>query len=82
MASIKVQLVKWGNSHAVRIPKTILDRAEIREGDKLEISVKDGNVALEPVSRKVTLQDLVSRITARNMHGEQSWGKPEGREVW
>lgn len=82
MRSIKVQLVKWGNSHAVRIPKSILERTEIREGDELEVRVAEGGIALEPVSRKLALRDLVSRITPRNLHGEQDWSNPVGREVW
>ena len=82
MASSKVQLVKWGNSHAVRIPKVILERMHIREGDQLDIRVEDGCIALEPSKRKPTLEDLVSRITRQNRHAEVDWGKPVGREVW
>jgi antitoxin MazE len=83
MANIKVRLVKWGNSHAVRIPRTIVDRAEIREGDELEIRVEEGgSIALAPATRRLTLDDLVSRITPRNLHGEQDWGRPAGSEVW
>ena len=82
MPKVRVQLVKWGNSHAVRIPKGILQAAEIREGDELEVVVEDGRIALEPANRKLTLANLVSHITPRNLHGEQDWGKPAGREVW
>ena len=82
MPSAKAQLVKWGNSHAVRIPKKVLEQAEIHEGDELEIRVEEGRIALEPATRKLTLRDLVARITPRNLHGEQDWGKPVGREVW
>lgn len=82
MEKIKVQLVKWGNSHAVRIPKTVLDQVAIREGDELEIRVEEGRIALEPATPKLTLADLVARITPRNLHREQDWGKPAGREVW
>ena len=82
MPEIKVQLVKWGNSHAVRIPKTILEQAGIRAGDELEIRVEEGRIALEPATPKLTLGNLVARITPRNLHHEQDWGKPVGREVW
>ena len=82
MATVKVQVVKWGNSHAVRLPKVVLEKAEIREGDQLEIRVEKGRIALEPARPKLTLRDLVARITPENLHGEQEWGKPVGREVW
>ena len=82
MATVKVQVVKWGNSHAVRLSKGVLDKAEMRNGDQLEIRVEKGRIALQPASSKLTLQDLVKRITPKNLHGEQDWGKPVGREVW
>ncbi len=82
MPNVKVQLVKWGNSHAVRIPKTILEQAEIRAGDELEIRVEQGRITLEPAALKLTLAKLVAGITPRNLHCEQDWGEPVGREVW
>ena len=43
MASAKAQLVKWGNSQAVRIPKSILEQANLRGGEELEIRVENGH---------------------------------------
>lgn len=82
MAGGKAQLVKWGNSQAVRIPKNILQQANLREGEELEIRVEDGSIWLEPLSRQPTLEALVKRITPKNRHGELDWGKPVGNEVW
>jgi antitoxin MazE len=82
MATVKVQVVKWGNSHAVRLPKVVLEKAEMRNGDQLEVRVEKGRIALQPARPKLTLQDLVDRITAKTLHDEQDWGKPIGREVW
>jgi antitoxin component of MazEF toxin-antitoxin module len=45
MSRWEVHLVQWGNSHAVRIPKTVLDRVDIREGDELNIRVEEGRIA-------------------------------------
>lgn len=82
MPTSKVQLVKWGNSHAVRLPKSVLQQAEIREGDELEVRVEKGRIALQPATLKLTLDDLVARINSRNRRDEQDWGNPVGREVW
>lgn len=82
MPTSKVQLVKWGNSHAVRLPKDILRQADIREGDELEVRVEKGRIALQPAAPKLTLSEMVARITPRNRHSEQDWGGPVGREVW
>jgi antitoxin MazE len=82
MPKTRVQLVKWGNSHAVRLPKKVLEQAAIQEGDELEVRVEDGRIALQPAAPKLTLRELVARITPRNLHDELDWGKPVGREVW
>ncbi len=82
MAGAKVQLVKWGNSQAVRIPKSILEQSNLREGEELEIRVENGHIWLEPLKCRPTLEALVKRITPENRHDEQDWGKPVGNEVW
>ena len=82
METVKVQVVKWGNSHAVRLPKVVLEQAQLRDGDQLEVRVEKGRIALEPASPKLTLRDLVAGITPKNLNDEQEWGKPVGREVW
>lgn len=82
MAAVKVRLVKWGKSHAVRIPKVILDQGNIREGDQLEIRVGGGCIVLERATPKNQLDDLLARITPKNCHAEQDWGRLKGREVW
>jgi antitoxin component of MazEF toxin-antitoxin module len=34
---MKAQMVKWGNSLAVRIPKPVAEEAKLKEGDPIEI---------------------------------------------
>ncbi len=34
-----MQVSKWGNSLAVRLPATVVDALELREGDDIEIRV-------------------------------------------
>jgi antitoxin MazE len=82
MTTAKAQLVKWGNSHAIRLPKQVLSAAEIAEGDDLVIRVENGCIAIQPAEPKLTLKDLVARITPANHPSEQDWGEPVGGEVW
>lgn len=81
MLTVRVQLVKWGNSKAVRLPKAVLDRADLHEGEELEVRVEKGKIALLPTKGKMTLDLLVAGITKQNLHGED-WGRPVGKEVW
>ena len=44
---MKAQMVKWGNSLAVRIPKPVAEKAKLKEGDSLEIeAAAEGHVEL------------------------------------
>jgi antitoxin MazE len=80
---MKTQIAKWGNSMAVRIPKTVADAAKLRPGDHLEMAVEgSGVVRLRRKQRKQTLNDLVRGICAANVHTETDWGGPEGQELW
>ena len=44
MPAIRSQLVKWGNSQAVRIPKAVVEQARLQAGDELEIQVQEGRI--------------------------------------
>jgi antitoxin MazE len=82
-ATTKTQLAKWGNSLAVRIPVRVLERARLQEGDELMLAVgKDGAIVMRPARRKYRLEELVSKITARNRHDETDWGPQVGKEAW
>ncbi len=77
------QLAKWGNSLAVRIPKSVADTAQLREGDPVEVGVgRGGMLVVKRARRKYRLPALVSRITAKNRHQETEWGEPVGKELW
>ncbi len=74
---------RWGNSLAVRIPKGILERSRVREGDSLELNVsEDGGLVLRPVRRPCTLEELVAGITPENRPSETDWGAARGNEAW
>jgi antitoxin MazE len=79
---MKAQMVKWGNSLAIRIPKPIVQEAKLKEGDSLEIeAAADGHVELRRATKIPTLSQLVSRITPENRYSEISTGAEVGKEV-
>ncbi len=77
---MKAQMVKWGNSLAVRIPKPIIEEARLKEGDFLEIEAGDGHIELRRATKIPTLAQLVSRITQENRYSEISTGPEVGKE--
>jgi antitoxin MazE len=78
---MKTQMVKWGNSLAVRIPKPVVEEARLKEGDSLEIEAAEGRVELRRATKIPTLAQLVSQITAENRYAEISVGAEVGKEV-
>jgi len=75
------QVKKWGNSLAVRIPKTYADEACIEEGATVRISVKGRKLVIEP-ERKMSLGQMLAAINPGNLHGETEDGGPVGAEEW
>lgn len=79
---MKAQMVKWGNSLAVRIPKPIIEQAKLKEGDTLVIeAASEGRVELRKETKVPTLAQLVSQIRPENRYPEISMGKAVGREA-
>ena len=79
---MQTQMVKWGNSLTIRIPKPVVEEAMMKEGDVLEIEVvAQGRVEVRRVSKIPTLAQLVSQITFENRYAEISVGAEVGKEV-
>ena len=79
----KVQ--KWGNSQGLRLTKAFLTKAGIHVGDEVDVSVEEGRIIVEPVSKvrnRYNLKDLLSRLPKDYQQEEIDWGPPTGKEVW
>jgi antitoxin MazE len=74
---------KWGNSLAVRLPKTVAKECGIEADSPVEIVREDNLIIIRPVVKKgYTLDNLLERVTKGNIHSEISTGKPTGKEIW
>lgn len=82
MANTQAQMVRWGNSLAVRIPKNVAEEAHLAEGDRIVLQVEaPGSVSIKSVTRP-SLDELLMQISPENLHKEVEWGKPVGNEAW
>jgi antitoxin MazE len=79
---VVTRIQKWGNSLGLRIPKSFAAEAKVSEGCSVELSVEKGALLVRPLRRRYTLDELLTRVTKSNIHGELSLGAPTGREVW
>ena len=73
-----VQFRKWGNSLAVRIPKSVATAIRATDGKRVELTVRNGALVLQPYS----LDELLSGMTRDNVPEEVDWGPPRGNEAW
>ena len=80
---MRIQVQKWGNSLALRIPKPFAEDVEVREGTYVDLTVSDGKLVASPHRReRPTLRQLLAHVTRRNLHGETWTGGAVGRESW
>jgi antitoxin MazE len=77
--SVKIQ--KWGNSLGVKIPKAIIEKANLNKNDEVEIENKDDTIIILPRPKKQSLATLLSQINKKNLHKEEEY-QVEGNEVW
>ena len=55
-----MQVAKWGNSLAIRLPATVVEALKLREGDEIEIHVADERKF--GVARKPGRDELLKRL--------------------
>jgi antitoxin MazE len=80
---VKTQIQKWGNSLALRIPRSFALESNVEQGTVVDVTLDNGKIVVSPiVEPELSLSDLLAQVTKRNLHGETSSGKPVGREIW
>ena len=80
---MKTKVQRWGNSLAVRIPKSFAEEVGLSDDSAVEMRLVEGGLLVEPTaSSTVTLDELLDGITAGNLHGEVDTGPAQGAEVW
>ena len=57
-----MQVSKWGNSLAIRLPSAVVEALELEEGDEIEIHVADARQF--EVARKPGREELLKRLRA------------------
>ena len=72
---------KWGNSAAVRIPKGVMQAAQIEIEQVVEIREEGGQVLIVPVRPELDLNQLLKGISSKNLHDPEDFGAPTGREL-
>lgn len=80
---MKTRIQKWGNSLALRIPKSFAAEAGLHADAAVELSLVEGTLVVQPITpQPLTLDQLLRGVTAENLPGEWDTGPAVGKEVW
>jgi antitoxin MazE len=80
---MQAKVQKWGNSLAVRIPRSLAQQSRLGENSEVEMTIKNGSIVLVPIKpQKPSLQTLLDQVSDENLHGEVESDGPVGQEAW
>jgi antitoxin MazE len=80
---MRTRVQKWGNSLALRIPKSFAAEAGLHKEGPVDISLADGELVIRPLAEpKLTLKQLLAGVTKENLHHEVDTGRAVGKEAW
>ena len=80
---MQTKIKKWGNSLAIRIPKSFALNAKLRQDELVDLSIEKDQIIITPIgSKEYSLDELLEGVSESNLHGEFDTGVPVGKEIW
>ena len=80
---MQARVQRWGNSLALRIPKSFATELGLAHDAAVEITLTDGKLVVAAVEVPAyRLEDLLAGITDENIHAEIGTGPLVGKENW
>src|SRR5437868_833702 len=76
------KIVQLGDSLALTIPDDLATEAGLRADAVVDLTLIDGKLVVTPQPEPISLESLLAGITPDNLHDEQDFGGPVGKEVW
>ena len=77
----QVAIRAWGNSQGIRIPKSILEKMDLKTSDILEIEVEGGVIMLRKPFVHKTFEERLAEFNGEISVCDFDWGEPVGREI-
>ena len=72
-----------GEQRPVRVPASVMQAAQLRLEEPVDVREEGGRIVIEPVRRKqYDLTELLKGITRENLHDEAEFGRAVGKEAW
>ena len=87
---MQTAIVKWGNSQGIRLPKALLEEANLTDSDTVDVIAKNGSIIIKKAKSKRTHVPLAERL--KDWEGQiyeltdedKQWlnMEPIGEEIW
>ena len=81
---MNTKIQKWGNSLALRIPKSYAKEVKLEEGSQVDLKIVEDKIVISSKKKrksKYTLEELLANVKPENLHGEFDFGPPVGKEI-
>jgi antitoxin MazE len=80
---MRAYILKRSNSHALHIPKLLAGEVGLERESPVEVSLAEGKLVIAPVAGpKLSLKQLLAKVTKNNLHREAHTGPATGNETW
>jgi len=80
---LRGRIQKWGNSLALRIPKSFAAEIGLGQNSSIQLMIKEGTLVVTPEREpQWRLEELLEKVTEANIHREWETGSAEGDEIW
>jgi antitoxin MazE len=79
---MRARVQKWGNSLALRIPRSAAEACSLESGAEVDLAMDDGRLVVTRVTERYRLDDLLAGVTPENLHGEVGPQGSVGLEAW
>lgn len=83
---IQTNLKEWGNSKAIRIPKTIISKLgleNLKDPITFDINVEKGTIVLTPINKLTKLDILFEGYDNLDIaDSDFDWDEPVGQEIF
>ena len=79
---MEAQIKKWGNSLALRIPKSVAEQLALEVDCPVGLTCEGATLTIRPLKHRLHLGDLLQQVSETNRHGEVHTGAARGQEAW
>jgi len=79
---MNVTVKKWGNSQAIRLPKSITESLNIKENENVDIKIRNDEIIIKKIRRHKSFEERMAGYNGDYDFVELDSGKPIGKEVF